>query len=108
MFRTQKRKAVILLTVITLLCCAFYPAAAAEEIYVENDRNYVDGSVDVTNGIPDNASGVLDRIRRSGVLKVATEPYFPPQEFIDPDKSGQEKYSGADMELARLIAARMG
>ena len=108
MFRTQKRKAVILLTVITLLCCAFYPAAAAEEIYVENDRNYVDGSVDVTNGIPENASGVLDRIRRSGVLKVATEPYFPPQEFIDPDKSGQEKYSGADMELARLIAARMG
>lgn len=108
MFRTQKRKAVILLAVITLLCCAFCPTAAAEEVYVENDRNYVDGSMDVTNGIPENASGVLDRIRRSGVLRVATEPYFPPQEFIDPDKSGQEKYAGADMELARLIAARMG
>ncbi len=108
MFRTQKRKAVILLTVITLCCCAFFPASEAEEVYVENDRNFVEGSMDVTRGIPENASGVLDRIRRSGVLRVATEPYFPPQEFIDPDKSGQEQYAGADMELARLIAARMG
>ena len=108
MFRTQKRKAVILLTVITLCCCAFFPACEAEEVYVENDRNFVDGSMNVTRGIPENASGVLDRIRRSGVLRVATEPYFPPQEFIDPDKSGQDQYAGADMELARLIAARMG
>ena len=59
-------------------------------------------------GIPDDATGVLDRIRRKGVLRVATEPYYPPQEFIDPDMTGQDQYAGADMELARLIAARMG
>ena len=75
---------------------------------MENEYNFVDGSMDVTGGIPDNASGVLDRIRRKGVLRVATEPHFAPQEFIDPDLTGQDRYVGADMELARLIAKRMG
>ena len=83
-------------------------AEAAETAFVENEYNYVDGSMDITGGIPDSASGVLDRIRRKGVLRVATEPYFAPQEFIDPDLTGQDRYVGADMELARLIARRMG
>ncbi len=86
-------------------------ASIAEEAtvnYVENEWNYVDGSMDVTKGIPENANGVLARIRENGVLRVATEPYFAPQEFIDPSLQGQEAYAGADMELARLIAQRMG
>ena len=108
MARTQLRKAVILISVIALCGCAFFLKAAAEENYIENEWNYVDGSMDVSHGIPENATGVLDRIRRNGVLRVATEPYFPPQEFIDPDGTGQKQYAGADMELARLIAERMG
>ena len=39
---------------------------------------------------------------------MATEPYYSPQEFIDPSLEGEEQYVGADMELARLIAERMG
>ncbi|MBR6443240.1 MAG: amino acid ABC transporter substrate-binding protein [Clostridia bacterium] len=108
MFRTQLRKAAILITVIALYCCAFSGLSAAEGNYVENEKNFVDESMDVTHGIPENATGVLDRIRRSGVLRVATEPYFPPQEFIDPNGIDQKQYVGADMELARLIAKRMG
>ena len=88
------------------LCCL--PAACAEDVYVENEWNFVDQSMDVSHGIPDSATGVLDRIRRRGALRVATEPYCAPQEFIDPEKQGQEQYCGADMELARLIAERMG
>ena len=76
--------------------------------YIENAWNFVDVSLDVSAGIPVDAAGVLADIREAGVLRVATEPYFPPQEFIDPDLSGQESYVGADMALARLIAQRMG
>ena len=82
--------------------------AGGEPEYLENDWNYVDASMDVSAGIPASATGVLADIRAAGVLRVATEPYFPPQEFIDPELSDQDSYVGADMELARLIARRMG
>ncbi len=92
-----------------LLFCMVFPTAAAESYYVENEWNYVDGAMDASHGIPENATGVLDRIRRQGVLRVATEPYFAPFEFIDPEQlDPQRKYAGADMKLAALIAERMG
>ena len=83
-------------------------AGLAEDVpYRENEWNYVDISMDVTNGIPENAVGRLAKIRNTGVLTVATEPYYPPQEFIDETQTGQARFVGADMELARLIAERM-
>ncbi|MBR4538323.1 MAG: amino acid ABC transporter substrate-binding protein [Clostridia bacterium] len=93
-----------------LLLCFSVSASAeeAEEIYMENEWNFVENSMDVTNGIPEDAAGALERIRLRGKLLVAMEPYFPPQEFIDPSKTGQERYVGADVELAKLIAQRMG
>ena len=77
-------------------------------LYIENEWNYVDDSMDVSNGIPENAGGRLARIRATGRLTVATEPYFSPQEFIDESRTGQERFVGSDMEMARLIAERMG
>lgn len=55
-------------------------------------------------------SGVsrLEEIRERGYLTVATEPYFAPNEFIDPSKSGDERYVGADIELAHYIADHLG
>ena len=92
-----------------LLCfSASVLAEETEEIYVENAWNYVENSMDVSHGIPEDAAGALERIRLRGKLLVATEPYYPPQEFIDPSKTGQDQYVGPDMELARLIAKRMG
>ena len=79
-----------------------------EDLYVENNWNFVEESMDISGGIPENAVGRLEKIRQAGVLTVATEPYYAPQEFIDPSLKGQEQYVGADMELARLIARRMG
>ena len=98
------------IAVMTLGIGGFVFSAGAEtaEQYTENSLNFVEGSMDTSAGIPENASGVLARIKEKGVLRVATEPYFAPQEFIDPDLSGQEQYVGADMKLARLIAERMG
>ena len=88
-----------------------FPVCSAEDEpmqYIENEWNYVDGSMDVSKGIPETATGRLARIRALGKLTVATSPYYPPQEFIDDSKEGMDRFSGADMDLARLIAERMG
>ena len=77
-------------------------------IYIENEYNFVDQAMDISGGIPEYAEGVLADIREAGVLRVATEPYFPPWEFVDESLEGQDRYVGADMELARRIAERMG
>lgn len=107
---SPKRFIFLFLTFFILPVCMVLTASAQdnEESYVENDWNYVEGSMDISGGIPVNAMGVLESILNTGKLRVATEPYFPPQEFIDPSKSGQEAFVGPDMELARLIAKRMG
>ncbi len=100
--------AALLTAALLLTACALAEEDEEEQQYVENIWNYVDGSIDASQGIPQNALGVLERIRRTGKLRVATEPYFPPQEFIDLNLEGQTKYVGADMKMARLIAERMG
>lgn len=105
----MRRAACLALAAVCCFCLFVSAAEDGEETaYVENEWNFVDKSMDVSNGIPGDAAGVLDRIRRNGVLRVATEPYFAPQEFIDPDLEGQAQYAGADMKLAALIAERMG
>ena len=99
---------VLLATAICICCFSATAEEYAEDVYIENEWNYMDQSMDVSHGIPDDAAGVLDRIKRTGVLRIATEPYFAPQEFIDPELEGQGQYVGADMKLAALIAERMG
>ena len=95
-----------------VLMLSVFPALSSEAeeapLFWENEWNFVDQSMDISQGIPEDALGMLAVIRERGVLLVGTEPYFPPQEFIDPSRSGQDQYVGADMELARLIAQRMG
>ena len=58
-------------------------------------------------GIPDSATGRLAEIKERGYLTVATEPYWVPNEFIDPTLTGDDKYVGSDIELARYIAGKM-
>ena len=105
------RRLAALLTAVCLIISFYISFSAAEEeeiTYVENEWNFVEGSMDVSGGIPENAGGVLARIRENGKLRVATEPYFPPQEFIDPDLEGDEQYIGSDIEMAKYIAEKMG
>ena len=86
----QKRFIFVLFTILILMV-SLNPLALAQDeetTYVENDWNYVEGSMDISKGIPGDALGVLESILNTGKLRVATEPYFPPQEFIDPAKSG--------------------
>ena len=98
----------IRLAVLTvMICCAFH-MAGAEAWYVENDLNYLDTAMDVSNGIPEDADGDLGRIRENGVLRVATDFGSAPMCFEDPEAEGDDRYAGVDMELARLIAQKMG
>ena len=94
--------------ILSLLLTSAVFAQNDEVQYVRNIWNFVDQSMDTSNGIPDNAAGILAQIRETGKLRVATEPYFPPREFIDPSQTGQNRFVGADMKLAQLIADRMG
>lgn len=105
LYRLWRKACLMLLLLALLLPCV---VAAAETVYSENEWGYVDAAMDVSSGIPDDAGGRLGYIRDKGVLRVATEPYYAPQEFIDPSLSGQDQYVGSDMELARRIAERMG
>ncbi len=41
-------------------------------------------------------------------LKVATSPDYSPMEFVDLTKSGQDKYVGFDISLAKYIASELG
>lgn len=50
----------------------------------------------------------LEKIKERGYIEVVTEPYFAPYEFIDPAKAEGEKVLGADMELAKYIAEKLG
>lgn len=54
------------------------------------------------------AGGRLAAIQAAGVLKVATSPDYPPYEFEDLTKDGQDKYVGADMTLAKYLADQLG
>ena len=99
---------ILLLLLFAAPGCPAYAEENEDSIYTENEWNYVEVSLDISGGIPEDAAGRLLAIKEAGKLTVATEPYYAPQEFIDPGLSGQDSYQGADMELARRIAERMG
>ena len=102
--RIRITRLIILLAVV--LCCALQ-AAGAETWYVENEWNYLETSMDISNGIPEDADGALARIRRNGVLRIAADFESAPMNFLDPEADGDNRYAGVDMELARLIAEKM-
>lgn len=71
-----------------------------------------DGEKNASTETEDTSAGEkknrLEEILERGYLEVATEPYFAPNEFIDPSKQGDEQYVGSDIELAHLIADKLG
>ena len=46
--------------------------------------------------------------KKKDTLKVAISPDFAPMEFVDPSKSGQDKFVGFDVSLAKYIAEELG
>lgn len=56
----------------------------------------------------EEAGNRLESILAAGKIVICTSPDYAPYEFEDPTKEGQDKYVGADMELARYIAEKLG
>ncbi|MDR3085574.1 MAG: transporter substrate-binding domain-containing protein, partial [Christensenellaceae bacterium] len=50
----------------------------------------------------------LEAIKARGYLEVATEPYFAPNEYIDPTKPEGQQIVGSDIDLAQRIADELG
>lgn len=59
-------------------------------------------------GESDDGKNALEKVQEAGVLKVAVSPDFAPYEFEDPSKSGQDTYVGADIEMIKYIADKLG
>jgi cystine transport system substrate-binding protein len=55
--------------------------------------------------LPVHAADLLDKVKASGTLRIALEGTYPPFNFKDP-KTGQ--LTGYDVDVARLVAAKMG
>lgn len=104
------------LSMMTLSACSALgqaPTVASEEssLHHQDDESAstVSGSESSETAHGDSASGSrLDDILERGYIEVVTEPYFAPNEFIDPSKQGDDKYVGADIELAKYIADKLG
>lgn len=60
-----------------------------------------------TNTDAKEPQNLLEQIQQRGELVVATSPDYAPYEFVDPRELGQNKYVGADMELAKVIADKL-
>ncbi|MDE6616190.1 MAG: transporter substrate-binding domain-containing protein [Lachnospiraceae bacterium] len=60
------------------------------------------------SGDKEKNKNALERVQDAGVLKVAVSPDFAPYEFMDPSKSGQDTYVGADIEMIKYIAEKLG
>jgi len=50
----------------------------------------------------------LEAILARGYIEVVTEPYYAPNEFIDPTRPPNDNIVGSDIELARYIAEALG
>ncbi|MBR2801228.1 MAG: transporter substrate-binding domain-containing protein [Erysipelotrichaceae bacterium] len=59
-------------------------------------------------GSSDAPKDKLALIKEKGVITVATEPYFAPNEFIDSTRPEGEQIIGSDIEFARYIAEKLG
>lgn len=84
----MKKMLAFLMAVMILVTCAACGGSGGD-----------DGSADADR---------LAQIKERGYVEVATEPFFAPYEFIDPTKTGDDQYVGADIELAKLIAEKIG
>ena len=95
------------LTACTVAEASTHPATAE----TSETTKTVESSEAITTTVGENQhspSNRLEDILDRGYIEVATEPAFAPNEFIDPGKTGDDKYVGSDIELANYIADELG
>lgn len=55
--------------------------------------------------LPARAGAVLDRVMKAGVVKMSTDPQYPPQSSLDPETN---EFKGFDIDVGTEIAKRLG
>ena len=90
----MKKVVVMLITVLMMLSLVACGKKIEEEPVVADD-----GKETVETGY---------KLVSDGVLTVSMSTDFAPMEFVDLTKTGQEKYVGSDVELAKFIADYLG
>ena len=100
--------AVILGAALMTSGCSMLTEVNAAQGGILSSEGFEETSLAARESEPSDGMNRLERIKEQGYIEVATEPYFAPFEFIDPLKSGDDKYVGADIELARYIADKLG
>lgn len=101
--------AVSMIMAISLAACGGSGSTKTESKQASAAETIVGAEADAGDAVTDAAtSGRLAAIKAAGVLKIATSPDYPPYEFEDLSKSGQDKYVGSDIELAKYIAEKLG
>ena len=95
---------VLTLSMAALTACTVAEASTHADTIAAQTVNATEAMT--TSGEMDHhtPSNRLEDILTRGYIEVATEPYFAPNEFIDPTKSGDDNIVGSDIELAKFIA----
>lgn len=108
----RKTNLFITLTAALTLSMAALTACTVAEASTHPDASNTQTTAEAmtTSGDMDHhtPSNRLEEILERGYIEVATEPYFAPNEFIDPTKSGDDNIVGSDIELANYIADELG
>ena len=90
----MKKVVVMLIAVLMMLSLVACSKKSEEEPVVADDGNET-----VETGY---------KLVSDGILTVSMSTDFAPMEFVDLTKTGQEKYVGSDVELAKFIADYLG
>lgn len=93
------------LSMAALTACTVAEASTHPSSTAESTTEATTTTAGETAHAPSNR---LEDILQRGYIEVATEPSFAPNEFIDPNKTGDEQYVGSDIELAKYIADELG
>jgi polar amino acid transport system substrate-binding protein len=97
--RTKRLRGLFaLLAVVTMLAAA----CASEEPAPGDDGT---DTASPTDGDAEPTDDLLARIQEDGVIRVATDPAYPPQSFLNEDTN---EFEGFDIDVATEIANRLG
>lgn len=109
-FSMRKTKLLITLTTALTLSMAALTACTVAEASEHQTTTQAASTeaMTTTAGEKEHSSNRLEDILNRGYIEIATEPYFAPNEFIDPTKTDDTKYVGSDIELAKYIADKLG
>lgn len=101
----RKTNLILTLTAVLTLSMAALTACSVAEASTHATQETTNTT---TAGEKDHSSNRLEDILNRGYIEVATEPSFAPNEYIDPTKTGEDRYVGSDIELAKYIAGELG